>query len=210
MIDTHLNIFDSVVIGIMLLSCLFAFFRGLVREVLSLIAWIGAGVITATYYAPVAEALKEHFKNPAVAMSAAAIGLYIVALMGFAIINMVIIKTIKQGGETGMLDNTLGLAFGALRGAFIISLGFFLITTLIPKDEYPMWIKESITHPYAERGAIILTSLAPESLREISSLQKKATAAAQKRYETYDEQGSGYSRDSAHEVDRLSDTGPAR
>ena len=34
MIETHLNVFDAGVIGIMALSCLFAFFRGFVREVL--------------------------------------------------------------------------------------------------------------------------------------------------------------------------------
>lgn len=207
MIDTHLNIFDSVVIGIMLLSCLFAFFRGLVREILSLVGWIGAGIITVNYFHPVAEAMQAHFKSPTMAAGVAAIGLYIVALMGFAIINMVIVKTIKQGGESGMLDNMLGLVFGAARGAFIISLGFFLITTVVPKDEYPDWIKESVTHPYAEKGAILLTRLAPESLNEISSLQKKAQEDFASRKK---DQGTGYSRDSSRQLDRMIDSEPAR
>ena len=209
MIETHLNIFDCVVIGIMVLSCLFAFFRGLVKEILSLVGWIGAGVITLAYYAPIAEKLQDHVRPASLAHGVAAIGLYIVALMGFALINMVILKTIRQGAEGGMLDNMLGLIFGALRGAFIISLGFFLITTMIPQDEYPDWIKESITHTYAEKGAIVLASLAPESLREISSLQKEATQRIRERQQQQEED-SGYNRDSANQLDRLSVSEPAR
>ena len=47
MIETHLNLFDATVLGILALSCLFAFFRGFVREILSLGAWIGAASASA-------------------------------------------------------------------------------------------------------------------------------------------------------------------
>jgi len=212
MIETHLNIFDCVVLGILALSCIIAFFRGLVKEILSLVAWIGAGIITAYYYAPVAAKMQHYFKSEAVAAGASAIGLYIVALIGFGIVNMIIIKTIRQGGEKGMLDNTLGLVFGAFRGAFIISLGFFLITIALPEKEYPAWIKESITHPYAEKGAIILTRLAPEYMSEASSLQKKAVAQARDRMQDQEDDGTGYSRSTERQMDRLIDStgGPSR
>jgi uncharacterized membrane protein required for colicin V production len=101
----------------------------------------------------------------------------------------VIIKTIKQGGETGMLDNMLGLLFGAFRGAFIISLAFFMITLVVAKDEYPDWIKESVTHPYAEKGALILTRIAPERMAELSGLHKKAKEEAEKRLREREENG---------------------
>ncbi len=46
MVQTSLNIFDLVVFGILGLSALLSFFRGFVREVLSLGAWVGASLIT--------------------------------------------------------------------------------------------------------------------------------------------------------------------
>lgn len=210
MIETHLNIFDCVVIGIMALSCIIAFFRGLIKEILSLVAWIGAGVVTALYYAPVAAKMQGYFKSEAIAAGASAIGLYIVALIGFSLVNFIILKTIRQGEEKGMLDNTLGLVFGAFRGAFIVSLGFFLITVALPEKEYPEWISESVTHPYAEKGAIILTRLAPDYLSEASSLQKKAVAQARERMGT--DNGAGYSERSNREMDRLIEStgGPSR
>src|ERR1700690_316704 len=101
MIETHLNLFDAIVIGIMLLSCLFAFFRGFVREVLSLGAWIGAAVVTLYYFPVVAEKLKPHFKTEAVAAGVATLGLYVVALIGFSILNMIILKYVKKGSDVG-------------------------------------------------------------------------------------------------------------
>jgi uncharacterized membrane protein required for colicin V production len=122
------------------------------------------------------EFTKNHFKSETMAAGAAVIGLYIAALFAFSIVNWMIIKVIKQGGEAGMLDNLLGLGFGALRGAFIVSLGFFLLTIVMPEDEdaMPKWLKESATRPYVAKSTAILVSAAPEYLQDISSLQKKA------------------------------------
>lgn len=174
MIETQLNIFDAAVLGIMLLSCLFAFFRGFVREMLSLGAWIGAAIVTIYYFPDMAERLRPHFKSTTAAAGVGTLIIYSGALIGFSIINTVILKFVRSGKEVGMLDNLLGLCFGAARGGLIISLGYFFITIALPEKEYPDWLKHSITRPYAEKGAIALARVAPEYLREISTLQKKA------------------------------------
>src|SRR5262249_25654635 len=115
----------------------------------------------------------------------------------------------KEGSEVGMLDNMLGLFFGAFRGAFIIALGFFLITITIPKDEYPPWLTQSITRPYAERGAIILAKLAPNYLREVSSLKEQAEREMRDNDDMdesvvgEDDSSSGYNRKSRRQLDRL-------
>jgi len=178
MIETQWNMFDGVVIAVMAISCLIAFFRGLIKEILSLAAWIGAAFVAVYYYAPAAEFMQDHFKSKAVAALAAGTSLYIGALLVFSIVNIILLKTIKQGGEAGMLDNMLGLIFGAFRGAFIISLAFFMITLVVSKEEYPVWIKQAVTRPYAEKGALILTRIAPERMAELSGLHEKATEHA--------------------------------
>lgn len=180
MIEAQLNMFDLAVLGVIALSCLFAFFRGFVKEILSLGAWIGAGLVTIYLFPSVAEHLKPHFKSETVSAGVATLGLYIGSLIIFSIINMFIIKFIKQGKEIGMLDNLMGLMFGAFRGALIVSLGFFLLSIALPEKEYPDWLKKSITRPYVEKGAVLLAKAAPEYLREISSLQKKAADKAKK------------------------------
>lgn len=173
MIQTSLNIFDAIVFAIMAISCLHAFFRGFVREVLSLSAWACAGLVTLYFFPSVAEHLQPKFKSAVVSAGFSTLGIYIISLMGFSLLNTAILKFIKSGTDVGLLDNTLGLLFGAFRGAFLLSLVFFLMTISLPEDEYPKVIKTSVSLPYVESGAVTLAKLAPKYLRELSSLNKK-------------------------------------
>ena len=174
MIETQLNIFDVMVLFIMFLSCLFAFFRGFVREVLSLGAWIGAGLVTIYFFPTVAEKLQPEFKSPFVAAGIGTLGIYVLALIGFSIFNSVITKFLKSGSDVGPLDNMLGLIFGAARGAFILSLGYLLLMFAMGDGDKPDWIKMAKTRPYVERGALMLAHAAPTYLHELSSLRTDA------------------------------------
>ncbi|MBY0406362.1 MAG: CvpA family protein [Rickettsiales bacterium] len=216
MIETHLNLFDAGVIGVMVLSCLFAFFRGFVREMLSLGAWIGAALVTVYYFPHVAAMLKPHFKSTVGATGVATLGVYTAALIAFSIFNAIILKFVRSGKEVGMLDNLLGLGFGMGRGALLVSLGYFILTIAMPEKEYPQWLQTSVTRPYAEKGAVVLAKAAPDYLREISSLQKKANAeleAARQRpddgsdepvvVQRESDDDASYSRSENQQMDRL-------
>lgn len=174
MVSASFTYFDAIVIGVLGLSCMFAFFRGFVKEILSLGAWIGAGLITIYYFPGLAERLKPHFKNPTVAAGIATLGLYITALLIFSMINALILRFLKEGSDVGILDNTLGLLFGAFRGAFLISLVYLLLTMVMGKEEeYPPWLKNARTRPAAEYGALVLAHAAPDYLRELTPLNEK-------------------------------------
>lgn len=174
MIQAQMSMFDVVVLSVMALSMLFAFFRGFVKEILSLGAWIGAGVVTIYFFPEAAKYMKPYFKSETVAAGFATLALYIGSLMIFSIINMFIMKFVKQGSDIGMLDNLMGLMFGAFRGALMVSLGFFLLSVALTEKEYPEWLEKSVTRPYVEKGARLLAKAAPQYLQDISSLQKKA------------------------------------
>lgn len=222
MVEAHLNLFDAVVLGIMGFSCLFAFFRGLVREILSLAAWVGAGIVTIYYFPTVADKLAPHFRNATLSAGIATVALYFGSLAMFGLINMILIRSIKSGEAGGTLDNILGLGFGALRGALIVSLGFFLLTIAMPDKEYPKWVAQAATRPYVEKGAVMLAKAAPDYLREISSLQQRAVEKIQERQNQTvqsapdaapieNPDAGGYSRTNTRQLDRLIDsTGPGR
>jgi len=212
MIETHLNLFDMAVIGVMVLSCLFAFFRGFVREMLSLGAWLGAALVTVYYFPEVAEKLRPHFKSAIGAAGVGTLGIYTAALLGFSLFNTIILRFVKSGTEVGMLDNLMGLLFGAARGALIVSLGYFLMTIALPEKEYPDWLKKSVTRPYVEQGAIKLAKVAPDYLREISTLEKKAAEELETEKKklpedieptTHPDENAGYSKTSSRQMDRL-------
>ena len=170
MVETQINLFDAVVIGVIGLSALLSFFRGFIREVLSLGAWVSASLITIYAFPKVAGWLQPSINNTAIASGFAALGTFMTALVLISIINGILLKYMKKGSEVGLLDNWLGLLFGIFRGSLILALGFYIMTLVLKPDDYPIWVQEAMTRDYVEKGASILANLAPEYLKPMSPL----------------------------------------
>lgn len=164
MIQAELNIFDMVVLGVLGLSAVIAFFRGFVREVLSLGAWIGAVVITLYVFPDVAKMLKPHVGSTGAANGFAGMITFMVSLVGLSIVNAFLMKFLKSGSEIGIIDNALGLVFGVARGLLLVSIGFYVMSFFFGKEGYPEWMEGSKTQPYVEEVAGWIAELAPEYL----------------------------------------------
>jgi membrane protein required for colicin V production len=70
------------------------------------------------------------------------------------------------------IDRTLGLIFGLVRGAFLVSLAYLALDISLPQNDRPGWIKQAKSEPFLAQGADLLRSALPEPL------QLKSAAAA--------------------------------
>ena len=177
-IHLNINTFDSIVLGVIFLSGVIAFFRGFLSELLSFGAWVGAAAIT-IYFFPNADSLMgKHIKNPKVAAAAGALTVYFTALIVISIINSMILKYAKTGMQVGLLDNFLGLGFGVLRGVFIVSFGFLVVMATISKEreKQPEWLKQSMTREYVKEGADLLVEVAPHYMKDVEGMVRTKTA----------------------------------
>lgn len=170
MVETSFNLFDTVVIVIIALSALLSFFRGFVREVLSLGAWVGASIITVYTFPDVALLIEPQIKNPTISSGLAAMGVFVFALMGISIFNALLMRLFKKGKDIGMLDNGLGLVFGVFRACLLVSLGYFIFSFFKPESDYPEWLAEAQTRPYVEAGATMIARVAPKYLSSMSPI----------------------------------------
>lgn len=177
MIDAQLsmNLFDAIVLGVLFLSALISFFRGFIRELLSLLAWVGAAFITLHFVVNVAEFLEPYVKKPMVAAIFATLGTYFVSLMVISLFSSVLVRYLKTGSDVGAFDNLMGLFFGVIKGSLIVALGYFLATIVLGpnKDDYPDWIKTAHSLPMVEKGTVILVGMMPDYLKEITSFAQK-------------------------------------
>ena len=172
MVETTFNLFDAVVVLVMALSIMLSFFRGFVREILSLGAWIGASIITAykfpevmAWLAPQVQTGEEQsMKSQLGVMVVAFAGTFMVSLFTISIINRLLLKLLRTNKDIGLLDNALGVFFGFARAALLLSLGYFTLTFVFPEENLPPWLAQSQTRPYVAEGAKILAKLAPEYL----------------------------------------------
>ena len=79
---------------------------------------------------------------------AAAFGVaFVVPLIGFKIVAAMLADRMP-GGSIGLVDRVAGLAFGAARGAVIVSAAYLGLTMAIAPEEQPAWVREALVLPY--------------------------------------------------------------
>lgn len=172
MVETSLNMFDLVVLAVVGLSALLSFFRGFIREVLSLGAWVGASLITLYTFPQVTEWIRPKVNSDLVASGLASMGTFMVALIGISIFTRLIGKYVKSGSDVGVMDNLLGMTFGAARGILLVAIGYFIMSTVIAEKDYPDWIKTAVSKPYVEKAATWLAEVAPDYMEDLTPLKK--------------------------------------
>lgn len=175
----NVNLFDAIVFGVLFLCCMLSFFRGFIREVISLLAWVGAAMITLYFVMDVKELIAPYIQKEVVAAIFAALGTYFVALTLISIVTSIMLKYIKQGADVGSLDNILGLVFGFIKGSVVILLGFFLMSMVMNEEDYPEWMKSSISLPYVKKGAETMEKMMPGYLQDLISEAEKAKQQGQ-------------------------------
>lgn len=173
MVETSLNVFDLIVLLVVGLSALLSFFRGFIREVLSLGAWIGASVITLYAFPHVAEWVRPQVNSDMVASGLAAMGTFLASLIGISIITGLLLKYVKTGADVGLFDNILGLAFGVARGVLLLAIAYFIMGVVIRPEDQPEWIKTAKSKPYVEKAAKWVADVAPSYMDELSPLKEK-------------------------------------
>jgi membrane protein required for colicin V production len=122
------------VIGI---STLISLVRGFVKEAVSLVIWISAFFIASTFYVNLATYLtniSDQFLRNAAAIAI----LFVTTLILGALVNYLIGQLVSKTGLSGT-DRVLGLAFGALRGALIVSAILFFMDAFTPMAQSQWW-----------------------------------------------------------------------
>lgn len=130
---------DLVILVLLVLSSLVGLFRGLVKEVLSLVNWVVALAVAFLFKSPLAEALPfSASTNPVIRELAAAALLFFAILILGAILAHALGQLVKATGLTGT-DRTLGLCFGLARGLVIVMAALIFIPALVPVAETDWW-----------------------------------------------------------------------
>ncbi len=151
-----MNTVDAIVLAVIGISTIIAFLRGFVREILTIGSWIGAALAVLYGFSYLKPTFEHYIKLKLAADLACGFTLFLVTLILLSILSHTLARFIRGSALTAV-DRSLGLLFGLLRGAVLVSLAYMLIGSLDPN-----MVKGARTQPMMARGAEILRSMTPK------------------------------------------------
>ncbi len=166
---------DIIVVAIIGLSALFGFIRGFLREILSIGAWIVAGLATYFGLPPLRPFAHQYISHELIADVATGVAIFLVVLVVASVISHVITRSVRES-SLGALDRSLGLLFGIARGALIVSVALLIFDNFYAPENRPQWIKDARTLPAVEVGAAFVRQFVPASV----AAQAQSTADSAK------------------------------
>jgi membrane protein required for colicin V production len=149
---------DLVIIGIITLSALISLIRGFVKESISLVTWVVAGVLALRYYAPMADLLEPFINSVNLRQWVGGGILFVATLIVGAIVNFIVSQLVSKTGLSGT-DKALGVVFGAARGVLIVTM-VVLLASLTPMPEASWW-QESAMIEYFQQLAVWVKGIIP-------------------------------------------------
>jgi membrane protein required for colicin V production len=110
--------FDYVVMGIVGVSLLFGLWRGVVGEIIALLAW-GVAIFAAVEFGtPLGRAVFAGLSDPALRTLAGCVVIFIGVLVTMSLLNMAVRSMVKALGLS-VSDRLLGMLFGLVRGVLV-------------------------------------------------------------------------------------------
>ncbi|MCT4559344.1 MAG: CvpA family protein [Pelagimonas sp.] len=138
------TIIDGVVAGIIVVSALLAYSRGVVREIMAIVGWIVAAILAFMFADQVQPLVKEipvvgDFLSESCELSIIAAFAAVFAL-GLLIVSLFtpLFSALIHRSVLGGLDQALGFFFGVARGILLVAVAFFVYETVITAQDIAM------------------------------------------------------------------------
>lgn len=158
-----MNPFDTIITIILGYCLIRGFFRGLIKEISSIIGVLGGFYIGHSYYLEIARPLSAWISNPAYAKILGFMLLFCGVFVFVSILG-VIIKYLMNIAFLGWVDRICGVLFGIAKGVLITSVLLMILTAFLPKGA-PM-IKDSLLAPHVSRVSEIMAQLVSKEMKQ--------------------------------------------
>jgi membrane protein required for colicin V production len=161
-----LSYLDAALLAICFISGLLAMYRGLTRELLSILSWVVAAA--ATFYfvwfhhglaADMAQQMGTQLRIAQIAVGAL---IFLIVLIIVHLITARVSDSVLDS-QVGMIDRVLGFIYGVARGLLLIVIPYmfydaFLVDPKKPETEWT-WVNKSVSYPLIRDVGISIRSV---------------------------------------------------
>ncbi len=156
-----MTLFDYIAIGIVVLSLGFGLWRGMVSEIIALVAW-GLGIYAAFVFGPELGAmLPGGVDDPTLRALIGCTLVFFGVLIAMAIVRILILKAVKALGLS-VSDRVLGMFFGLARG-LLVTLLLVALGGMTAAPSQPWW-RDATLAPPLETAVLAVKPMLPADL----------------------------------------------
>jgi len=136
-----MNEADWAILGVTVVSALVGFYRGFIRETLSLISWIVAFWAAFSFAERASVYFTAYIESPQLRIVAAFAALFVTTLLLLSVLSYLLYRLLLAGGVAGT-DRILGGLFGIARAVVLVSVVLLLARlTAYPQEQ---WWRQSL------------------------------------------------------------------
>ena len=156
-----MNWVDFVIIGVIATSVIVSFFRGFLREALSLLVWGLAIYFSLVYYSALEPLLPSGYGLPStVRLVLSGVAILLGVLIVGGIFTWIIGTLFDKTGMSGT-DRVVGILFGGLRGVILVVI-IVLIVSFLPFKNSSWWTQSTIVPHFSEMAEWVKVRLPDE------------------------------------------------
>ena len=167
---TTMNPFDILMITILAYGLIRGIFRGLVKEIASIIGVLGGFYAAYTYYPHVARLLSPWIANPSYLNILSYLMIFTLVVLVVGIL-AVIIKYLLNIAYLGWVDRVCGALFGVLKGGLVICVLFIVLTAFLPKGS--PFIKNAALAPIVATASEVMAKVISKEMKDSFQLKMK-------------------------------------
>jgi membrane protein required for colicin V production len=130
--------FDVCVLIVLTLSFLYSLFKGFIREIFALIAYVGGYAVAVKFHNDLAKTLSGTISNETVAKVAAFVIIYVATMIAVKILGNIIRKFFQEAAGLSGMDRFLGAMVGLAKGVVI------LVVLMVPLSYFPDFYKKAV------------------------------------------------------------------
>lgn len=157
--------FDYFVLAAMAVSLLVGVTRGVVSEILALVAWVAAFIAARMWAVPTGERILAELPDPMWRQLAGFVLVFVAVLILFSLLRWVTSLLLKAAGLRP-IDRVLGAMFGVARGVLVLLLLVFL-AGLTPLPQQQWWRHAQFARPLETGVLAVKPWLPPELAKRI-------------------------------------------
>jgi membrane protein required for colicin V production len=153
--------FDYVVIGIIAISLAIGLWRGVIGEMIAIVAWVAAVMGALEFGTATGQSVFAGVADPAVRALAGCTLVFVAILVAMSVIRLIVRQMVKALGLS-LSDRMLGMLFGLARGVLVV-LVLVAAGGMTSAPQQPWWRQASLAPPL-ETAILAVKPMLPDDL----------------------------------------------